>query len=73
MLLHRAELAKLRFLKLIMNARLPFWALGVVKIHLSLMDLVGQIVLNRDGIRQNSSAELCLCCKVSWTSPAAAG
>lgn len=56
-----------------MNARLPVWALGVVKIHLSLMDLVGQIVLNRDGIRQNSSAELCLCYKVGWTSPAAAG
>lgn len=45
--LHSAELAKLRFLKFIMNARLPVWALGIVQIHLSLLHLVGQIVLDR--------------------------
>lgn len=56
-----------------MNATLPVWALGIVQIHLSLMHPVGQIVLNRDRIKQNSSAELCLCYKMSWTSPAAAG
>lgn len=28
--LHSAELAKLRFLKSIMDARLPVWALGIV-------------------------------------------
>lgn len=56
-----------------MNARLPLWTLGIAKIHLSLLDLAGQIVLNRDIIKQNSSAELCLCYKMSWTSPAAAG
>lgn len=71
--LHSAELAKLRFLKLIMNARLPLWPLGIVKIHLSLLDPLGQIVLNRDRIKQNSSAEMCLSYKMSWTSPAAAG
>lgn len=68
---HNAELAKLGFLKH-MNASLPVWGLRIIKIYLSLMDAVGQIVLNTDEINQNC-AELCSCHKVSWASFAAAG
>lgn len=69
---HNAELAKLGFLKLIMNASLPVWGLSVIKAYLTLMDPVGQMVLNRDEINQDGFAQLCSCCKVSWASPAAA-
>lgn len=64
---HNAKLVKLS-----MNAGL-FGGLRIIKIYPSLMDPVGQIVLNRDEINQNSFAELCSCYKMSWASPAAAG
>lgn len=70
---HNAELAKLGFLKLVMNASLPVWGLRIIKAYLTLTDPGGQVVLNRDEMNQDGFAYLCSCYKVSWASPAAAG
>lgn len=62
---YKGESPKLRFLALIMNGSLPIWGPRMIRIYLSLIDAVGQMVLNRDEINQNSFSELSLCYIVS--------